>query len=467
MAYRPGGASEEDVIRGAAQRLRDLRQHLGFPKDAGGRNIYDTGVPYNIYMRRLHNDLKLPRGGPIPNEDDSVSRALADFGDMIRDGAQDVRSSVEAEFRPDPGSAGDVVCCIVNALYEFAKRQDLADDIESAREYQVAYEGTVRDWVRLLREVLVSARQVMLRDGVSAGRFEVQLDILKVDITDILKEAAEAGIAGLLFAIVTQISQWAKDVDDEITSDIQSTRCLPLMRIWASVYDTLFHTIEGLIARVRSYFRSVFVRSARRTKSIRRGIGRDFDTEAKLNAYVRWTTDLIDILDAILAALSIFEICRVDRYVPSDEEGDQGRSDQPDRPGRDPVGDPAGDPVDNPRAPTETPSRSDPDRRDPRENNRGRSRGRGQGSQDEEFPDASSYRTTTQYDPDLGRISVLDTEDADDGTLYFTPLNRAKLLIEAFDVPPGRALELADRENCAEAISDETADLLNEVGIPT
>lgn len=432
----------ESALRDVGEQLRDVRRLLGYPQDAGGRSLSSPTMDRNDYMRRVRKQAGISRAPDREDHgDDPFGNYLADVFNEIKEGAERLKTQAsQGEGYPFVGGA-DVICCVLQGIYEIARDEDLDDDLQSVR--GVAEED-IRKWVRLVRELLVAFRSV-LTSKTAAGTLQLDLSILKKDLTAMILEGIYAGVTAILFAVHELMADFARQVDQDVTAALASTNCAPLMRMWSAIFNLIFGAGSGLIGRTRTMLRDVILsQSRKRSKSapLNAEFGREISSERKARR-VAQLNDLIEILDAILASLSIFTLCRI-----PDESG-LNESDEEDADGSDGSGDE-----------DESDDRRDDDREDRDDDDRSGRDGSGSGSSTR-----PSGSLTEIDDPQLGRVSVLDPNADSDDLLYFTPTNIAKLLTSRFDISREEALDMAREQDCRSELSDQTETVLREVGL--
>jgi hypothetical protein len=432
----------ESALRDVGEQLREVRRVLGYPQDAGGRSLASPTLDRDTYMRRIRAQIRVDRAPDREDYgDDPFGNYLADVLHEIEEGADRLRNQAVGGRGGLLTGGSEVVCCVVQGLYEIAKKEDLGDDLQSVR---AVAEDDVRKWVRLLRELLVAFRSVLQSSSASA-RLQLDLSILNMDPSALILEGVYAGIAAILFAVHELMADFARRVDDRVTEALASTNCAPLMRIWAAVYNLIFGAGAGLIGRTRTLLRDVILSQARkrRSKTLSVGVGGEISSERKARR-ISQINDLIEVLDAILAALSVFTICRIPREEGLQDSSGENSSDEPgdDDSGRDGGG-----------------SGNNPTEDDGGADNEDRAVSQVVPS---ERPNGSLTQTN---DPDLGQISVLDPDPESEDLLYFTPTNIAKLLTTQFDISREQALDMAREQDCRNQLSEETESILREVGI--
>ena len=441
MATPPGADTETTFLSGVADQLKQIREDLGYPADAGGRGVTDPAVPRQNYMAHLNAQLQMEQDPDRPTDTgDPFGDYLEDVSYQIKEGARRLREQGRREWQGLTDVDGEIVCCIVNGLYQIIASQGGADDVDRVR--RVA-EDDIRKWVRLLRELLVASRETLTTGGAAAGQLNFQISLLQRDLTAIIMDGIEAGLASVLFMAHELVADLARDADEEVTSKIARTRCAPLMRIWASIYDYLFSGSQGIISRTRGMLRDVLVKQARkrRKQTLSVGIGGEIDAESR-ERYLRWIDDLINILDAILAAISVLSICRVPRADDPDQNEGEAFAQDFDTANPGPTRPTPYQPGDPERVPPYT-STEEPDQ--------------------PVVP--SGYGLVQTNDPDLGRISVLEPDGETEDYIYLTPTNVAALMTKAFDIEPSEALDIAGEQRCRDNIDDDTEEVLVNLGV--
>lgn len=433
----------ESALRDVGEQLREVRRMLGYPQDAGGRSISSPTLDRDTYMRRLRKQAGISRA-PDREEygDDPFGNYLADVMSEIEQGADRLRRQARGEGGFAYIGGTEAICCVLQGIYEIAKDENVDDDLQSAR---AVSEDEARKWVRLVRELLVAFREV-LTSKTAAGTLQLSLSLLNKDLTAIILEGVYAGVSAILFAVHELMADFTRQVDNKVTDALASTNCPPLMRMWSAIFNLVFGQAAGLIGRTRTMLRDVILDQARKRKDnapLTTEVGAEISSERKARRIAQ-INDLIEILDAILAAMSIFSICRIpdESGLPDNTEdnessgGGGGEDDGPrgDQPGR-----------------TRQTARTE-----------------------EQQPPTSSIGSTTGLpsgsltetnDPDLGRVSVLDPDPESEDLLYFTPTNIAKLLTSQFNVSREEALDMAREQDCQNELSEQTESILRDVGL--
>ena len=441
----------EEWIRETERQLMEVQRQLGLDNVDADRPLPNPMIERSSYMRRLQAQLRMDsRPSRTQPTGDPFGDYLSDVTYTIEEGARRMREQIETERAGVERLSGDVVCCIVNGLYLLIRRTSSVDKQDAGAARKVAEED-VRKWLLLLRDLLKSFRSTLDGQSVSVegGGF---LSILKKDLTKILMEGIEASLISLLFSVHEVIARFAREIDQEVTSVIHETRCAPLMRIWGSIYDALFGGASSVVSRTRGYLRDVLVRQARNRREavLNVGLGGELNAERRPRLSRR-TCQLIDGRDALLSAVSVVDLCRIDPEPPRPSPEDQEpRGDNTGQSG-------GGDDDSGGRGPT-SPGGGRPPSRPAGEGDRPGGEGR------TTRPDLDAPLTETQ-DPDLGRVGVLNLESDTEDYLYLTPTNTAKFMVHAFGVDPDEALSMVRDGNCQDRLSEETEEILQDMGL--
>ena len=440
--------NREGHLRQVAEGLRDVRKALGYPQDAGGRSRVSPRADKASYMRRLQASVRSPRAPTrrTPPGNNPFDNYLLDVTHEIKAGTSRLSERLKAEGEAARAVSGEVVCCVISGIYEVLRGRNQGDAVDRVREVA---EGDVRDWVRLLREILV-AFQSTLSTGPLSGKLNVEIRMLKKDISAMLLESAEQSLSSLLFMVHELLADQARSLDGRMSDAIANTRCGPLMRIWGAIFDFIFGGASSIIARTRMFFRDKLVSSARERHEVLHGqLGSRLDSA---DYYLHIVTDLIEILDAILAALSIFSICRLSPRGNVDED----------------IEDPT------PRAEEGRGTATQDRRRPPRR--RGSFTGEAELPNPELIPEG--YGVVRRTDPVLGEVDVAvpdfrneqerraeSTGAAAQNMLYLTPMNTALFMHEAFGTSVDQAVALATEQDCRNQLTDETEEVLRQLGL--
>lgn len=440
----------ENGLNKIADQLREVRKHLGYPQDVGGQARISPNSSKEDYMRRLQSSVRSPRSPARHTTDGNpFDNYLLDVTEEIKQGADRLTRRLDDEREAAANVSGEVVCCIVSGIYEVLRATGGADDVDTARR---ATEEAVRDWLSLYREILHSL-YVILEGGPLAGKMDAEVRILNIDVSALLMEIVEQALSALLFMVHELMADQARSLDGRMSRAIAKTRCAPLMRIWGAIFDFLFGGASSIIARTRLYFQDTVLKSARKRHEaldIEMVLGEELERAEYYRDNVR---DLIELMDALLAALSIFSICRLSPLGNIDEEDEEGRENRPRQ--------------DEGRGTTNRTERP------PRQRNTFTQQPEVRA---EEIPDG--YALVRRTDPVLGEIDVAipdyrnDEEKraasagaAAEDMLYLTPMNTALFMHEAFGTPVDRAIALATEENCRDAVSERTEEVLQQLGI--
>jgi hypothetical protein len=401
--------------------------------------VEETGGPAAIdrlsastpqFMESMVNQLPVPEHPDRAPRDEPFSAYLEDTAHQIRSAAGELRGALRSTLGRE-ATVGNVACCVIFAIYRLILNEPSREATYDAMR-EVSEERVV-EWVRVFRDLLINLRQVNLGSQPLAS---FQLNLLAIDVSGLIYRVAKSMLVGLAVAFMTWVETQIGRLNRLIADDLQSTRCEPIIRLWSAVLNWLYDKTHGLVGRLRGFVQDELIRMHRKIQSAVQDVPSSAGGSVSLagdNRRLGYVDDIILVLDAIIEAIDVFRLCRLP--PPSESEEDRDRRPRRDDPGRggDDGGGGGGDGDDG-----------------------GSGRGR---------PDPT--RLTEQFDPDLGRVSTLDVPEprGDDGSVFLTPTNVAKFVARELDADPEEARRLAAGQTCRDEISEETEDILQQIGV--
>lgn len=397
--------------------------------------VSETGGPAAIdrlsastpgFMESLVNQLPVPEHPDRGPREEPFSSYLEDTAYQIRSAARELRGTLQNTVSQE-ATPGNVACCILFAIYRLILNQQGREATYDAM--RAVSEDRVVQWLRIFRDILINLRQVNM-GSLSLASFN--LNLLAIDVSGLIYRVSKSMLVGLAVAFMSWVESQIASLHQRLADDFQSTRCEPLIRLWSSVLNWLYDKTHGLVGRLRGFVQDQLINMHRKIQFVAQNVPAAAGGSVSLAGDVRrmgLVDDIILVLDALIDAVDVFRVCR----LPPPRDGD-GRTDRP----------------------REDESGRQPPRRGEEEGERGR----------DERPDPSRLNET--YDPDLGRVSTLDVEGPTGETqdqVFLTPTNVAKFLSREFDVDSEEAQSLAAGQSCRDEISEETEEILEEIGV--
>jgi len=409
-----------------AERILELAD-LPPVSDTGGPAAIDRlSVSTPRFMESMVNQLPIPTHPDRAPRDEPWSAYLEDTAHQIRSSANELRGVVKTSLGRQ-ATVGNVACCIVFAIYRLILNQSGREATYDAM--RAVDEKRVVQWLRVFRDILINLRQTGM-GSMSLASFN--LNLLAIDISGLIYRVSKSMLVGLVVAFMTWVEGRIAWIHNQLADDFESTRCEPLIRLWSSVLNWLYDKTHGLIGRLRGFVQDQLINMHRSIESATQNAPAAAGGEISLagdNRRLGVVDDIILVLDAIIDAIDVFRICRLPPPDSSEDRQERPRDDVGRRPG-------GGD--------------------------GGRGGDRGQDSR----PDPSRLNET--LDPDLGRVSTLEVEgptSETQGRVFLTPTNVAKFLSQEFDIDSEEAQSLAAGQSCRDEISEETEQVLEEIGV--
>lgn len=409
-----------------AERILELADLPPVSETGGPAAIDRMSATTPEFMRSMLNQLPVPESPDRAPRDEPFSAYLEDTARQIRRLGSELEDTVESTLRRQT-RIGNTACCIIFAIYRLIlNRSGRETTYEAMRAVE---EEKVLEWLRIFRDLLINLRQADMK-GLSVASF--QLNLLSIDISGLIYDIAKSMLVGLAMAFLSWVESQIASLHDMVADDLQSTRCEPLIRLWSAVLNWLYDQAHGLVGRLRGLVQDQLIKMHRKIQSMMKdapnaGGSVSLSGDSRQLGYI---DDIILVLDALIAAIDVFQTCRLPppEEDTGDDDGDGGDDDDDDR------------------------RRGDDDDDD-------------DGGDDR--PDSSDL--TEQFDPDLGRVSTLDVDGPSgpggEEQVFLTPPNVAKFLVQEFDFDRQEAQSLAAGQSCRDEISQETEQILEEIGI--
>lgn len=393
-------------------------------RDARGVELY-ASKHTKKWMLELTNDL-YPSVDGVDNDDP--------FGDVLVRGLRQLEleaRNILKEATVD--SPGLVVCCIINAVY-LASSDRRRGNLEQLQ--RAVLESEAREWLEVLLVALYMIRDLSRDSGLSTN-----LSILSIDVSARIRDLLERILmAPLVLAMV--LYEWTiEQIGASITRAISKTRCLPLIDLWGSVVVWLYDQRTGFLRRAQGFVANKLIAQRRELNQAYELVGAvSTRHDALIHYNWRRIDQLIEIIETLLQTFDLFRVCR----VPYATEAE--------------VDDSAGTYIGTRGLPIDDDGGEDDDSTD------------GDGSTGGDDTD-SSFGGGGNGGGNGGGTGGGNGDDSTIGPgnpgdyVFFTPGNVREVLIQKFNYSAADADTFISESNCRQSLSQETLDILNDLGI--